>query len=176
MTIQGENGSLYSMKVVHLGEEVLRRQALPVDTVTPELQNLIREMFITMDAEQGIGLAAPQIGESLRLFVIKIDDNVERVFINPQIISTSPETGPYEEGCLSIPGVYEDVIRPLRITVQAINERGRRFTLEAEDLLARVIQHEYDHLEGVLFIDRLSPAKKQKAEAKFRVTEKVSGE
>jgi peptide deformylase len=84
------------------------------------------------------------------------------VFINPTIIGTSPEISQYEEGCLSIPGLYADVTRPEKVTVQAWNERGRPFTLDAEGLLARVIQHEYDHLEGVLFIDRLSEPKRNR--------------
>lgn len=155
------------MKVMTLGDEVLRIKAEPVAEVTDEIRELIREMFVTMKVEDGIGLAAPQIGKSIRLFVVQADDEVERAFINPQIIETSLETESYEEGCLSIPKQYEDVIRPSRVTVQALNERGRRFTLEADGLLARVIQHEYDHLDGVLFIDRIDPDKKEKIEKKL---------
>ncbi len=155
------------MKVMTLGDEVLRIKAEPVAEVTDEIRELIREMFVTMRVEDGIGLAAPQIGKSIRLFVVQADDDVERAFINPQIIETSLETESYEEGCLSIPKQYEDVIRPSRVTVQALNERGRRFTLEADGLLARVIQHEYDHLDGVLFIDRIDPDKKEKIEKKL---------
>ncbi|MEJ5188891.1 MAG: peptide deformylase, partial [Breznakiellaceae bacterium] len=87
---------------------------------------------------------------------------IPRVFINPSIIQTSPELTEYEEGCLSIPGLYGEVKRPEAVRIQAWNERGRPFTLDAEGLLARVIQHEYDHLEGVLFIDRLSEPKRKK--------------
>ena len=155
------------MKVMTLGDEVLRIKAEPVAEVTDEIRELIREMFVTMRVEDGIGLAAPQIGKSIRLFVVQADDDVERAFINPQIIETSLETESYEEGCLSIPKQYEEVIRPSRVTVQALNERGRRFTLEADGLLARVIQHEYDHLDGVLFIDRIDPDKKEKIEKKL---------
>lgn len=155
------------MKVMTLGDEVLRMKAEPVAEVTDEIRELIREMFVTMKVEDGIGLAAPQIGKSIRLFVVQADDDVERAFINPQIIETSLETESYEEGCLSIPKQYEEVVRPSRVTVQALNERGRRFTLEADGLLARVIQHEYDHLDGVLFIDRIDPDKKEKIEKKL---------
>lgn len=155
------------MKVVHLGEQVLREKALPVLEITEEIKSLVADMFITMEKENGIGLAAPQVGKSLRLFVIKIDDGVERVFINPHIIQTSIETCSFEEGCLSVPKYYEEVIRPERITVQAQNVNGRRFTLEADELLARVIQHEYDHLEGILFIDRIEDSKRQTIEEKF---------
>jgi len=155
------------MKVYKLGEEVLREKAVPVAEVTDEIRALISDMFVTMKESDGIGLAAPQIGKSIRLFVVKSDDDVERAFINPQIIATSPETCSYEEGCLSVPKFYEDVVRPERITVQALNERGRRFTLEADGLLARVIQHEYDHLDGILFIDRIASDKKEKIVRKF---------
>ncbi|MFQ3547068.1 MAG: peptide deformylase, partial [Termitinemataceae bacterium] len=110
----------------------------------------------------GIGLAGPQVGLLQRIFIVHIEGETPRVFINPTIIGTSPEQSQYEEGCLSIPGMYADVNRPEKITIQAWNERGRPFTLDAEGLLARVIQHEYDHLEGVLFIDRLSELKRKR--------------
>lgn len=156
------------MEVMILGNEVLREKAVPVEEVNDDIRALLTEMFETMRESDGIGLAAPQVGKSLRLFVVRADDGINRTFINPQIIQTSPEQTSYEEGCLSIPKYYADVIRPEKITVQARNENGRRFTLEADGLLARVIQHEYDHLEGVLFIDRIDPAKKAKVEEKFR--------
>lgn len=155
------------MKVLQLGNETLRQKALPVEEINDEIRLLVRDMFETMEREEGIGLAAPQVDRSIRLFVVKADDGIERTFINPQIIATSQETESYEEGCLSIPKTYEDVIRPSAITVQAKNERGRRFTLEADGLLARVIQHEYDHLEGILFIDRIKADKREKIEQKF---------
>lgn len=155
------------MNVIRLGNEILRQKAVPVTEVTDELRALIRDMFVTMVDSDGVGLAAPQIGRSIRVFVVKADDGVERTFINPQIIATSQETVRYEEGCLSIPKIYEEVERPERITIQALNEKGRRITLEAEGFLARVIQHEYDHLDGVLFIDRIASEKKAKIEQKF---------
>ncbi len=156
------------MNVLHLGNETLRQKAVPVEEITDEIRSLVTEMFETMEREEGVGLAAPQVGRSIRLFVVKADDGIERTFINPQIVATSQETCVYEEGCLSIPKYYEDVVRPERITVQARNEKGRRFNLEAEGFLARVIQHEYDHLEGILFIDRIDPDKKAKIEQKFQ--------
>ncbi len=156
------------MEVMTLGEEVLRQKAQPVSEIDDTIRELVREMFVTMDEKDGVGLAAPQVGKSIRLFVIKVDDGVERTFINPQIVGTSQETCGYEEGCLSIPKSWENVTRPERVTVQALNERGRRFTLEADGLLARAIQHEYDHLEGILFIDRIDPAKKAKIEERFQ--------
>ena len=156
------------MEVLHLGDETLRKKALPVEEITDETRALVAEMFETMEREEGVGLAAPQIGRSIRLFVVKADDGVERAFINPKIVATSQETCVFEEGCLSIPKFYEEVERPERITIQARNEKGRRFTLDAEGFLARVIQHEYDHLEGILFIDRIAPTKKAKIEQKFQ--------
>ena len=159
-----------TMDVKTLGEDVLRQKALPVGEVTDEIRQLVRDMFQTMVDHDGVGLAAPQVGQPIRLFVLKSDDDIERVFINPQIIGTSQETCSYEEGCLSIPKAWEKVVRPERVTVQAINERGRRFTLEADGLLARIIQHENDHLDGILFIDRIDQAKKEKIEERFLKT------
>ncbi len=156
------------MEVMTLGEDVLRQKAQPVSEIDDRIRELVREMFVTMSEKDGVGLAAPQVGVSIRLFVIKADDGIERTFINPQILATSQETCGYEEGCLSIPKSWENVTRPERVTVQALNERGRRFTLEADGFLARVIQHEYDHLEGILFIDRIDSAKKAKIEDRFR--------
>lgn len=155
------------MKVLQLGNDTLRQKAVQIEDINDDIRLLVKDMLVTMTVEDGIGLAAPQIGQSIRLFVVKADDGIERTFINPQIIATSQETTSYEEGCLSIPKTYEDVIRPETITVQAKNERGRRFTLEASGLLARVIQHEYDHLEGILFIDRIAADKREKIEQKF---------
>ena len=125
-------------------------------------------MFVNMIDANGVGLAGPQAGISKRIFVIIADDEVRRVFINPQIISTSAELCDYEEGCLSIPGVYENIKRPAKVTVQAFNEKGRPFTLEADGLLARIIQHENDHLDGHVFIDRGDAEFAQKTEEQFK--------
>lgn len=156
------------MTVRIMGDLVLREKAAPIEDINDNIRALAQEMLVVMKETDGIGLAGPQIGISRRIFVVRADDGIDRVFINPQIIGTSTEICGYEEGCLSIPGFYEDVIRPERITVQAQNENGRRFTLEAEGLLARVIQHENDHLDGILFIDRINPEKKDKIVAKFQ--------
>ena len=155
------------MKVLYLGEETLRQPSRSVEHIDDSLRELIREMFITMDTDKGIGLAAPQVGENIRLFIVKIDDGVERVFINPLIVGTSEKQCSYEEGCLSIPKMYADVIRPESVTVQYQDINGRRRTIEATGLLARVIQHEYDHLEGILFIDRMSEKERDGLVAKF---------
>ena len=144
------------LKIYKLGEEVLRQKSVPVkdEEINDELRALAEEMFETMENANGVGLACPQIGKNIRMFVAEADDDVKRVFINPQIIATSDDSVPYEEGCLSVPQVYENIMRPSKVTVQAQDQNGKKFTLEAEGLLARIIQHESDHLEGVIFIDR----------------------
>lgn len=156
------------MEILHLGQELLRQKSLPVEEVNDELRATIQAMFDTMLESEGVGLAAPQVGILQRFFVVIANDDVPRVFINPQIIATSSEMCDYEEGCLSIPNVYEKITRPAKITIQALNEQGRPFTLEAEGFLARVIQHEYDHLEGVLYIDRGDQDFKEKIVQQFQ--------
>lgn len=144
------------LKICKLGEEVLRKKSVPIkdEEINDGLRALAEEMFETMENANGVGLACPQIGKNIRMFVAEADDDVKRVFINPQIIATSDDSVPYEEGCLSVPQVYENIMRPSKVTVQAQDQNGKKFTLEAEGLLARIIQHENDHLEGVIFIDR----------------------
>lgn len=156
------------LNVTKLGEEILRKKAEPVPEINDEIRELVNDMFDTMIENNGVGLAGPQVGKSLRLFVIIADDDVRRVFINPQIIKTSTQVGEYDEGCLSIPQVYETITRPLEVTVQAYNEEGKLFTLEADGLLARIIQHEYDHLDGILYIDRGDKGFAQKTENQFK--------
>ena len=155
------------LDVVKLGEESLRQKSVPVEEVNDEIRQLAEDMFETMIEADGVGLACPQIGKNLRMFVLIADDDVRRVFINPQIIKTSEELGDYDEGCLSIPQVYETIKRPVRVTVQALNEQGKPFTLDADGLLARIIQHEYDHLDGIVFIDRGDKDFAEKTSAQF---------
>ena len=158
------------LKIYKLGEEVLRKKAEPVDPadINDEMRKLLEDMFETMHNADGVGLAAPQVGISKRFFVITVDDDVKRVFINPQIIATSAELCDYEEGCLSLPGIAESIRRPAKVTVQALNEHGKPFTLEADGLLARAVQHEYDHLEGIVYIDRGDPEFAAKTTAQFQ--------
>ena len=156
------------LDITKLGEEILRQKAEPVAEINDEIRKLADDMLETMIEADGVGLAGPQVGKALRIFVVMADDDVKRVFINPQISKTSEELCDYEEGCLRIPQVYESIHRPARVTVQAFNEKGKPFTLEAEGLLARVIQHEYDHLEGVLYIDRGDKDFAEKTEAQFK--------
>ncbi len=143
------------LKVVTIGDNILREKALPVEEFGPELKALADEMFETMKQDRGIGLAGPQIAVSKRMFVIDVPDDAPQVYINPDILETSQEIVSFEEGCLSIPGVFSDVIRPAAVTMQAQHLDGKAFTVKADGILARVIQHEYDHLNGVLFIDRI---------------------
>lgn len=157
------------MRICQLGEEVLRQKC---ESVAPNeiagLHGIIEEMFTTMISANGVGLAAPQVGITKRFFVVLADDDVRRVFINPEIIATSEEMGEYDEGCLSIPGVTETICRAIKVTVQALNEKGKPFTLEADGLLARVIQHENDHLDGILYLDRGDKAFADKTAEQFR--------
>lgn len=143
------------LDIYTIGADVLRERAVPIERFDELLADLIEKMFETMKLGRGVGLAAPQVGLSHRLFVMQVDGDKQRVFVNPEIIETSVELDSFEEGCLSIPGVYADLDRPAEIRVQAMNELGRRFTLGAAGFTARVIQHELDHLNGVLFTDRL---------------------
>lgn len=160
------------------GDPILRRPADPVEENGPELQQLIENMVETMHAASGIGLAAPQVGRTERLFVVdltpmadEIDEEVPpqpMVFINPTITEESEETTEFEEGCLSIPEIREIVRRPERIRVEY---RDRNFTpqvLEADGLLARVIQHELDHLDGILFVDHISAFRRQLLKRRLR--------
>ena len=150
------------LDICMLGDDVLREKCKPITKFDSALKMLVDAMIDTLDEAQGVGLAGPQVGVSNRLFVVKLPDQAPVAFINPEIIQTSVETGPYEEGCLSIPGLYHEVIRPLEVSVQAQDVNGKPFTVNATGLLARVIQHENDHLNGKLYIDHLDPKEKEK--------------
>ena len=150
-----------------LGNECLRQKALPIKNIGPEYKKIAEDLINTLHEGEGIGLAGPQVGLLERIFAVHLGDGEPMVFINPSIIETSQETDKYEEGCLSIPGFYTDVVRPSAVKVQAWNEKGRPFTLDASGLLARVILHEYDHLDGILFIDRISEQKRNRILSKI---------
>jgi peptide deformylase len=145
--------------IVTLGDDVLREKAHPVTEFGPELAILVDAMFESMEAGNGIGLAGPQVAVPKRMFIVHIQGDEPRLFINPEIIETSQEIVSYEEGCLSIPGVFADVVRPAAVTMQAQDIHGKAFVVKADGMLARVLQHEYDHLNGILFIDRISEEK-----------------
>ena len=149
-----------------LGSPVLREASAPVAEVTEEVRRLVDDMFETMDAAEGVGLAANQIGRALRIAVVDADG--ERfAMINPMIVEASGKASE-EEGCLSIPEVYAEVTRPERVVLEATGRDGARYRLEADGLKARAIQHEIDHLDGILFLDRLSPMKRRLLVAKYR--------
>jgi peptide deformylase len=161
------------MDILTLGNELLRQKAEPIRPIDAQYKKIAEEMIEALHEGKGVGLAGPQVGLLKRIFVIHVEGDEPRVFINPSIVETSQDQVKYEEGCLSIPGFYADVIRSARIRVQAWNEKGRPFTLDAEGLLARVILHEHDHLEGVLFIDRLSEPKRNRILTKFERRQKA---
>jgi peptide deformylase len=147
------------LKLHYLGDRVLRQPAKRITKVDDEIRQLIRDMLQTMYSNDGIGLAAPQVGIHKQLIVIDCEpDNPENpplILINPTIKQVSREIGMAQEGCLSIPGVYMDVKRPEVVEVTYKDENGRPQTLKATDLLGRCIQHEMDHLNGVVFVDRV---------------------
>ena len=159
------------MKIYKLGEEVLRQKCEEVkpEEIDDSMRKLFDEMFQTMISANGVGLAAPQVGIAKRFFVAMSDDEVRRVFINPVITKTSAELCDYEEGCLSIPGENENIGRPAKVSVSALNEFGKPFAIEnADGLLARIIQHENDHLDGILYIDHGSEEEKERIISDFK--------
>jgi peptide deformylase len=149
-----------------LGDPVLRRPTKPVTQVTDELRKLIADMFETMYAAEGIGLAAPQVGRTERLAVVDVEGK-KFALINPEVLATSGSPEKAEEGCLSIPEIYGDVERPAEVTIRASDENGDLYEATAGELLGRCFQHEIDHLDGKLFIDYLSPLKRKAALAKW---------
>lgn len=164
VTIQVEKKKLKTppLEIHHLGDRVLRQPAKRVSKVDEATRQLAREMLQTMYSSDGIGLAAPQVAVQKQVIVVDCEPdnaaNAPLVLINPKIIRSSRELCAGQEGCLSIPGVYLDVVRPAAIEVSFKDENGRPQKLMASDLLARVIQHEMDHLSGVMFVDRVENA------------------
>ncbi|MFC5706403.1 peptide deformylase [Aeromonas eucrenophila] len=156
------------LDVLRFPDERLRTIAAPVETITPELQQIVDDMFETMYAEEGIGLAATQVDIHQRIIVIDVSEDREDqlVLINPEILEQSGSTG-IEEGCLSVPGSRALVPRAEWVKVRALDRNGKPFELEADDLLAICIQHEMDHLVGKLFVDYLSPLKRQRIRQKL---------
>ena len=142
------------LKILQEGDPILRKKAETVkNPENPEVKKLVADMIITMKQASGIGLAAPQIGHSLRLFTVNIEDKIY-VFINPEIKDMSLEKIPFEEGCLSVQKIWGPVVRPKKLTIKALSENGKPVKIRAKGLLARVIQHEMDHLNGILFVDK----------------------
>jgi peptide deformylase len=156
------------LDVLSFPDERLRTVAKPVEEVNDEIKQLVSDMFETMKDENGIGLAATQVNRHVQVVVMDVseDQDEPRVFINPEIIRKDGSTIS-EEGCLSVPGNYAKVERAEAITVKALDQNGESFELDAEGLLAICIQHELDHLKGKLFIDYLSPLKRQRIRKKL---------
>ena len=162
--------------IIYYGNALLRTQCKAVERIDQQLIQLVNDMIETMDASSGIGIAAPQVGVGLRLFVLRnyLDDesnslSAPLVYINPKIIKVSKEAEEDVEGCLSIPGLRAKVRRPSKITIEAMDLSGRVFTEEIEGYNARVRLHENDHINGVLFIDRLPARVKKKIEPELKV-------
>lgn len=157
------------LPVIKYPDPRLHTVAAKVDQVDDQVRNLIKDMAETMYAAPGIGLAATQVGVHRRIIVIDISDTRDqlRTFINPEILDKSGEAE-WEEGCLSVPGIYEKVQRAQRVKVRALDAQCEPYTLEAEDLLAVCIQHEMDHLEGKVFVERLSRLKQRRILAKLK--------
>jgi peptide deformylase len=159
--------------IVVYGDPVLKRKAIEIEKGT-DLKQLIEDMFETMDAANGIGLAAPQIGKGIRLFVVdgrpledeEIGDFVQ-VFINPIVVEEYGEEWSFEEGCLSIPNIREEIERPENLKIKYYDENWNFCEEEFDGMKARIIQHEYDHIEGILFTDYLTPLKKRMLKGKL---------
>ncbi len=162
--------------IVIFGSQILRDKCAPIETDYPDIKKLVEDMFLTLEAAEGVGLAAPQIGKNIRLFIVDCtpwgEDNPElaeyrRAFINPEIYFRSEETKLYNEGCLSLPGIHEDVRRSLTIRMRYMDEDFVEHDEEFSGLPAWVIQHEYDHIEGIVFTDRLSPLRRNLLKSKL---------
>lgn len=164
------------LPIVVYGSPVLRAESRPIDSSYPSVGQLVTNMFETMYEAEGVGLAAPQVGLSVRLFVVDLSawaeeepelEDFKRVFINPEIYEFSEETGLYNEGCLSLPGLSEDVTRPVTIRMRYLDENFAPHDEQFTGRPARVIQHEYDHLDGVVYTDRLSPLRRTLLKSKL---------
>ena len=162
--------------IVIYGSQILRNESVDITPDYPELKKLIDDMWITLAEAEGVGLAAPQIGKNIRLFIVDCtpwgeDDptlaDYKRVFINPEIYEESEETSLFEEGCLSLPGLHENVRRPVTIRMRYLDENFVEHDEEFTGKPARVIQHEYDHIEGLVFTDHLSALRRNLLKSKI---------
>lgn len=163
------------LTVIHYPDPRLRKKASPIDVVDKEIQSLVDDMFDTMYAAPGIGLAAVQVDVPKQLIVIDISETKDEpyCFINPQILEKRGEQM-VEEGCLSVPGIYEDVKRYDWIKVRALDKNGKEFELETDGILAICIQHEMDHLQGKLFVDYLSELKRTRIRKKLEKNQRMT--
>ncbi len=163
------------LEILKYNHPALRKRATPITEITSDIVTLSQNMLETMYHNNGIGLAGNQVGVLKMIIIIDIGARESapdpHIFINPSIVQTEGR-GEYEEGCLSIPGLHELILRPEKIIIEAQNLKGQALRLEAEGLLARVIQHEIDHLQGVLFIDKLSPIKRHLLKSQLKKIDK----
>ena len=157
------------LDILEFPDKRLRTVAKPVEQVDKDIQQLVDDMLETMYEADGIGLAASQVNRHIRVVVMDISEKRDQplVFINPDITPLTDELGSYKEGCLSVPGFFEDITRPARVEIKALDRDGQPFTMVAEDLLAVCIQHECDHLAGKLFVDYLSRLKRDRIKGKL---------
>jgi peptide deformylase len=163
------------LSILRYPDPRLHRVAEPVREVDDRIRQLVRDMAETMYAAPGIGLAATQVDVHLRVVVIDVSEARDqlRVFINPEVVARSDDSKVYEEGCLSVPGIYDEVERPDRVTVRALDENGQPFTLEADGLLAVCVQHEIDHLNGRVFVQYLSRLKQSRIKTRLLKAERA---
>ncbi len=172
-------GKILDIRVI--GDKVLREIAKPVEEITPEIKEFIKDLIATMYEKDGIGLAAPQVGRSLRIFIVDPDVHKEdakpnpHVFINPRFTLMEDETT-YDEGCLSVPEIFEKVKRYKKVSIEALDEHGELRKYDAEEVFAIALQHEYDHLDGILFIDRLPKIKQLTLKHKLKMLMKTTDE
>jgi len=180
--------STEQLRIVTYPAGVLKKRAAPMVAVTPQMRTVAMQMLTLMHLAKGIGLAAPQVGLSWRMFVVEIPEDAEDersawadpptatdgplVFINPVLSRPEGDLEPFEEGCLSLPEIRGEVMRPSVITVRAMDLEGKPFELRAGGLLARCVQHEFDHLEGTLIIDRMTQVSRLKVRSKVRALER----
>jgi len=164
------------LPVYAYGHPVLKKVGSPIDSDFPLLEQLIEDMWETMYHAKGVGLAAPQIGQAIRLFIVDTvqiqeegeeEKGIKKVFLNAQMLDETGDNWSYEEGCLSIPNITGDVERKKNITIRYMNEKFEEITESYEGMNARVIQHEYDHIDGKLFIEKLNPLKKKLIQRKL---------
>jgi len=160
------------LKIRTYGDPVLKQKSEPVEEVTPEIKELLNDMLETMRDAEGVGIAAPQVGVSKRIFLLEVGDGLVRYVINPEFIEYSQEISDAEEGCLSVPGVHKKVVRPAKVKVKYLNEEGKEIIEEADGLLARAFMHENDHLEGELFVEKISPIAKRMVSKKLQKLKK----
>jgi peptide deformylase len=167
--------------IVVYGSPVLRKKATPVLQDYPNLMQFVSDLFETMEKSDGIGLAAPQVGRSIRIFVMDAsplaDEHPEfegfrKAFINPHIIEHSDELSTYNEGCLSLPTIREELERPSSVTISYVDENFISHEEKYDGVIARIIQHEYDHLDGILLVDHLNPLKRKMLEGKLKAISK----